>query len=506
MLLIRGLFVVILLSSFSLAGWAKQAESVDIGSRRELFIDDLLIDQMTNARLELHHPVPREVVLVHDQPWEGSGCGYHQIFQDEGRYRLYYRGWQIQVEGKELTRPHIPVACYAESLDGIHWVKPELGLIEFEGSKKNNIVWDGAGYEGHDLTPFIDSNPAATAEEKYKALAWAWQGSKGLRAFRSPDAIRWYFMDDGKAVMTKGAFDTQNIAFWDSLRKEYRAYIRDFHPHASSGERIRDIRTSTSKDFVNWTEPVMVSFPDVPDEPLYTNQVAPYYRAPHIFIGFPVRYSERAWDDHYKNLPRYEHRKGRTQSHVRYGSAITDTLLMSSRDGHSFKRWGESFLRPGPQHPNNWAYGDNYMAWHAVETASAIPGAPKEISLYATESYWTGKSDRLRRYTLRVDGFVSVTAPMQGGELLTRPLIFAGGTLEINFSSSAAGSIRIEVQDSAGRALEGFALDDSFEIFGDQLDRVVEWKSGAQLGPLAGKPVRLRFVMKDADLYSLRFR
>ena len=104
---------------------------------------------------------------------------------------------------------------------------------------------------------------------------------------------------------------------------------------------------------------------------------------------------------------------------------------MSSRDGHSFKRWGESFLRPGPQHPNNWAHGDHYMAWHAVETASAIPGAPKEISLYATESYWTGKSDRLRRYTLRVDGFVSVTAPMQGGELLTRPLIFAGDTLEI---------------------------------------------------------------------------
>ncbi len=146
------------------------------------------------------------------------------------------------------------------------------------------------------------------------------------------------------------------------------------------------------------------------------------------------------------------------------------------------------------------------MAWHTVETASAIPGAPREISLYATESYWTGKSDRLRRYTLRVDGFVSVAAPMKGGELLTRPLIFSGDTLEINFASSAAGSIRIEVQDSAGNALEGFALADSFEIFGDQLDRLVEWKSGAQLGPLAGTPVRLRFVMKDADLYSLRFR
>ena len=144
---------------------------------------------------------------------------------------------------------------------------------------------------------------------------------------------------------------------------------------------IRDIRTFTSKDFIHWTDSVMLRFPRAADDPLYTNQIAPYYRAPHIFIGCPVRYRERAWDDHYKNLPQYEHRERRTQSNVRYGSAITDTLFMPSRDGHSFKRWSESFLRPGPQHPNNWAYGDHYMAWHAVETASSIPGDPNEISL-----------------------------------------------------------------------------------------------------------------------------
>ena len=207
-----------------------------------------------------------------------------------------------------------------------------------------------------------------------------------------------------------------------------------------------------------------------------------------------MRYQERVWDDHYKNLPQYEHRKGRTQGHVRYGSAITDTLFMSSRDGHSFKRWGESFLRPGPQHPNNWAYGDHYMAWHAVETASAIPGAPKEISLYATESYWTGKSDQLRRYTLRVDGFVSVAAPMQGGELLTRPLIFDGDTLEINFASSAAGSIRIEVagfrRARAGRLCPGRFL------------RNLRGSAGPARGMEEWSPIRPRWQESQYDCAS----
>ena len=205
MSLTRSLCVVILLFPIPAIGWAGQPDAVNIASRRELFVDDFLIDSMTHARLELHHPIPREVVLVHDQPWEGSGCGYHHIFQDEGRYRLYYRGWQIQVEGKELIRPHIPLACYAESLDGIHWVKPELGLIEFEGSKKNNIVWDGAGYEGHDLTPFIDANPAATREQKYKALAWAWESSQGPAGLFNPrtpsDGPSWM---TAKRSMTKG--------------------------------------------------------------------------------------------------------------------------------------------------------------------------------------------------------------------------------------------------------------------------------------------------------------
>jgi hypothetical protein len=205
-------------------------------------------------------------------------------------------------------------------------------------------------------------------------------------------------------------------------------------------------------------------------------------------------------------LPELDNRRLRYGASPRYGAATTDTVFMSSRDGLSFRRWGEAFLRPGLRTRDNWSYGDNYAAWHVVQTKSGMADAPDELSLYATESYWTGTSSALRRYTLRMDGFVSINAPLNGGEALTKPLLFAGTQLSLNFATSAAGSIRVEVQNADGAPVPGFTLADAPEIFGDALDRAAPWKDGANLAALAGTPVRLRFVMKDADLYAFRFR
>jgi hypothetical protein len=179
---------------------------------------------------------------------------------------------------------------------------------------------------------------------------------------------------------------------------------------------------------------------------------------------------------------------------------------MISRDGVNFKRWNEAFLPPGIEREGTWNYGHQYIGWHVVETKSSLEGAPNELSLYAVESYWTGDSSALRRYTLRMDGFVSVKAPMSGGELLTRPFTFAGRTLALNFATSAAGGVRVEIQDAAGRPVPGFSLEDCPVIFGDALDRVVTWQGGNDVSRLAGQPVRLRFVLQDADLYALQFQ
>jgi hypothetical protein len=201
-----------------------------------------------------------------------------------------------------------------------------------------------------------------------------------------------------------------------------------------------------------------------------------------------------------------EHRLWRAKGSERYGRALTEGLLMASRDGVHFKRWNEGFLRPGIERKGTWNYGHQFIGWHAIETKGTLEGAPNELSLYAVESYWTDKFDLLRRYTLRLDGFVSAQAPMSGGELVTRPITFTGKTLRLNFATSAAGSLQVELQDEHGKPLPGFSLDDCEELFGDTLDRRVHWKTKPDLSPLIGRPVRVRFVLRDADLYSFQFR
>ena len=115
-------------------------------------------------------------------------------------------------------------------------------------------------------------------------------------------------------------------------------------------------------------------------------------------------------------------------------------------------------------------------------------------------------STYIERLTLRIDGFVSVHAPYRGGEMVTKPLRFSGRTLVVNYATSAAGSLRVELQDEDGEPLPGFGLGDCQEVIGDEIERVVSWKGGEDLSALRGKTVRVRFVMKDADLYSIRFR
>ncbi len=484
---------------------AAEDDALPIGSRRELFVDDYLVDRLSDgARLQLHHPTPRDIVLVHDAPWEGTGSGYHSVFQDGDRYRMYYKAWHLDPQqGKLDTSRHPLFCCYAESDDGIHWHKPKLGLHEIDGSDQNNVVMISGKQgplvvdAGHPAV-FKDDNPDASSDAQYKAIFRS-SDPGGLLPFKSPDGIHWSPMTSEPILGGLGAFDSQNLAFWDPTLGKYRGYWRIFT------DGVRAIRTATSDDLVQWDEPHDVTYVDSPVEHLYTNQVKPYYRAPHILIGFPTRYVDRGWAASTKELPEREHRELRSSSTKRYGTAMTEGLLMAGRDGVEFKRWNEAFLRPGIQRPGTWNYGQQYIAWHVVETAADLEGAPPELSLYATESYWTGKGSALRRYTLRLDGFVSVTAPLSGGELLTRPLTFTGEQLHLNFATSAAGGIGVEIQDPDGSPLEGFALEDCHEVFGDSIDRVVTWKKGGDLNSLAGRPIRLRFVLKDADLYAIQF-
>ena len=450
--------------------------AVDIGSRRELFIDDFLVDRMTgSAERRLHHPIPREVALQFGdkgKPWDGICCGYNSIVQDGGLIRMYYKGTMPGGSGADEAEDQ--VCCIAESTDGIHFTRPELGLHEFNGSKRNNIVWHGTS--GHNFTPFIDSNPDAPEDQRFKAIAY-YPGAGGLGAFGSPDGIHWRLLVDRRVITVKVGygFDSQNLAFWDPLRNLYVCYSRN------NNGGLRRIATCTSKDFINWTESVLVQYTDERQEHMYINTILPYFRAPHVYIGMPARF-----------IPC----RTKVLEHPEVG--VSDAILISSRDGLLFERWEEGFLRPVPE-LEVWTDRNNYPAWGMLQTS------PEEIGLYWTE-HTRHPGNRLRRGTIRTDGFVSVHAGGRDvGEMLTRPLIFTGGQLEVNYATSAAGTVLFELCDERGKPFKGFSLTDSEVLFGNEIEHRVQWHGAGNLAALAGKPVRLRVRLHDADLYSFRF-
>ncbi len=511
-------------------------EPLAIGSRLEPLVDDYLFEKLGDGvELRLHPPTKREVVMQTDASWEGNACLYRTVLQDVGHVRMYYGAWQYDMGGGQMTYPHPYFLCYAESADGRHWNKKPLGLVQFAGDGRNNIVLSPESFAGIDLSAgdtaiFKDTNPSCQEEARYKALVPG-RSPRALYALRSSDGIQFSLMRPNvesraavgrdnvesratvgrdnvaitpEPVITQGYFDSQNLAFWDGLRGEYRAYFRDFRGGAPHG--VRGIKTATSSDFLDWTQPKWLDYGDSPEQQLYTNQIRPYARAPHIFFGFPMRYVDRGWVGQTDYLPGLAERRGRSAAHPRYGSVVTDGVFMTSRDGETFKRWEEAYIRPGPGAVDSWVYGDNCIAWGLIETEGDAAGAPAELSLYVTEGYWSGRSMNVRRYSTRIDGFVSLQAPLAGGVCLTRPLVFCGRRLFLNYATSAAGSLRVEIQDHEGRPIPGFSLEESEQIFGDSLNQVAHWAGGSDLGSLSGRPIRIRFVLKDADLYSIQFR
>jgi len=471
---------------------------IDIGSRLQLFLDTRLVDRLDTATLRLHRPERREVVFRFDAPWEGGESGYVTVLRDGDQVRLYYRG------GGETTQE---VTCVAFSDDAVHFTRPKLGLFEYNGSKDNNIIWKGrekAYWESHNFTPFLDINPAAAAAGRYKAVALGrYPDDKGERrkmlvAFVSPDGIHWRRLQEDP-IIREGAFDSQNLAFWDAVRREYVCYSR-IGVHG-----VRSVQRNVSPDFVHWSAGEPLDFGPGPLEQFYTNAIQPYPRNPALFVGFPMRF-----------VPE---RKTIGANH-RPVDGLSDAVVVSSHDGLHFDRtFREAFIRPGLD-PANWghAHGNNTPAWGLLRTGDA------EMSVYWTEHYGgdtpVGYANvpQLRRGALRTDGFASLHAPWGGGEVVTRPIRFEGRRLVINTATSAVGSVRIELQDEVGRPLPGFTLDDCEPIYGDEIARTVAWAGGRgekrveggngltrDVSAFANRPIRLRIRLRDADLYSLAF-
>jgi len=450
-------------------------EPVDVGGTLQLFLDDYLIESITNLELKLHSPVPAEVVLRKDRPWEDTTLYDPVVIKDGPRYRMWYRA--------NFNAPPFYTG-YAESRDGIHWSKPSLGLIAFKGSRENNLVWSSGTdtRKGCVLSIFKDTNPNASEDERYKAIAVG-PKCKTLLALVSPEGFRWRLLRADPILRDpkeKSPFDSHNITFWDAARGRYVVYLRGWPQGWPKG--IRSVCRSTSTDFRTWSAPEFLHLGNSTPEHLYKNAATPYYRRPDVLLMFPKRFLEKRKAD-----PNWSH------------TGLSDIVFMSSRDGlHWDRRFMEAFIRPGPD-PLNWHES-------ALEVGQGLVPTPDgRMSLYYIQNYRTD-SVRICRGTLRVDGLVSVHAHYAGGEFLTRPIVFQGERLVINYATSAAGSLRVEIQDVRGKVLPGFAMSDCREIYGDHLDRVVTWRGASCIARLSGEVVRLRIEMKDADLYCLQFQ
>jgi hypothetical protein len=459
------------------SGAALAGEVLDIGTRWELFVDRFLVAEMDGAALRLHEPVRREVALVTDAPWEGPTCAYATAIQDGvlgggGRVLLFYRG---SAGGRDHDAGQ--VTCVAESRDGIHFSRPIVGLIEASGTTNNNVVWRGV--ESHNFAPMLDTNPATTAAARFKALGGVkqpgrnWQQGEtpgGLYAFVSADGLRWTKARP-EPVITRGAFDSQNLAFFDTVRGRYAAFSRIFR------DGVRAVQSHHSADFLSWSDGVPHRYAaGVPAEHFYTTATVPCPTAPHLFLAFPKRF-----------VPD----RKKIATHAERG--VSDAVFMTSRDGvHWDRSFLEAWLRPGPD-PLNWTDRNTMPATGIVETG------PAEWSLYVSEHY-RHPDHRFRRVTVRRQGFASMHASAAGGSFTTPPLLVTGRAIVVNYATSAAGSLRIEALDTGAIEAGTEVVADSGEIFGDELEaRVLD------VSALAGRPVRLRVTLRDADLYALRF-
>ena len=467
---------------------------VKIDTQRQLFVDDYLIADSSNLTRRLHQPERHSanpVLRLREKPWE-QGFG-HSVFvmRDEksGKFRMWYnlRHFVQDENGLRYRGP----TCYAESADGIRWIKPELGVFKYGDDKNNNITLpqgtiDGLFYEPDEP----DEN------RRYKALVWHDPGDQkeyapreGFYLYWSPDGIHWQG-DNQRCVMPNGqgtnfpdeplsgVGDTTNFR-WDTKLKKYVANLKILFRSPT----LRTVGHCESDDLIHWTRPRMTIHRDGLDEPdtqMYEHVTFPYES---MWIGFP-----------------------RAMHTERTGWKQVEVELSCSRDGRHWTRAcrGQRFLPLGPED-----------GWDSDYLIPGRPGAPFLIDGQLRFYYWgTRRTDKrddskdvrwsmhIGLATLRRDGFVSLDAGDEPGKVVTRPLTFAAKALLVNAEVADGGYLKAELQTAAGEPVEPYTLGQCKPVTGDVTAAPVAWQDKQAIEHPPDTSLRLVFELKNAKLYS----
>jgi hypothetical protein len=463
------------------------AGPIALGDRKHLFIDGLLLDKQEGVTFQVNPPKVREVTEFRNRfPWEPSprfGSTIPDICSiwDEGDKiaMLYTNG------GMWGGKPH--AVCYAESTDGIQWTKPELGLYPWDGSTLNNIV-SRIACQG---TVIKDPRPGVGDAERYKFVAWCM--NRGFYVFTSADAKRW---QRNETLALPFDPDGSTEVFWDEQTGLYRGFFRALGAGHPENRDYRSVVRATTPDLLRpWPfqpspAPVWHVFaspkPSGGEFPIiecggevYRMKGVKYPWAPDVYLAFPWRY--------------------KLDKNIRPGS-----FIMVSRDGEKWTRYESPYYLE-----SGWALDGRTVLEALMEQGMVRRGdriwqfgtvrfTEHAGALYGGVEHEGGVHDRLLRLTQRLDGFVALEADSSGGSAITKPLTFKGTRLMLNVA--ARGSLRVSILDDSGKEIPGF---ERAEVNGDWISQEVRWS--ADLASLEGKPVRLKFDLRDAKLFSFQF-
>jgi len=480
-----------------------QPNVIDVGSKKQIFLDGLFLDSQDHVRLTMHKPYRDGQILIKpDRPWEMDPEGneerislYSCVRKEDGRVRIWYGSC------RGVGMSEIRVA-YAESEDGIHFLKPKLGLHEVDGSKENNIVLPGPRIAG--AAVWVD--PKAPPEHRYKTQTKVYPPGQRekLEMHSSPDGIHWKLFAEPKV----GHIDTQNIILWEPSVGRYLFFTRFWEKNLDLNKRYRTVRRLESDDLVTWENEKPIMVPDDRDWSIHPRSGVSG-RPPVDFYGGAVFKYEEADQAYLMFTQSYWHWMDWGEAGL--GPATIDVQLAVSRDPEHFERIGgrSAFIGLGPEGrfdsrfiwamPNPIRMGDElwiyYVASNRDHSKSKIldPAAEKDMS-------------GIGRAVLRLDGFVSVDADYRPGRFTTPPLRFQGNHLELNIDAAGGGSVRVELLDENREPIKGFGKDEAIPIARNSVRMPVVWKGNPDLSALAGRTVRMRFHMTNASLYAFQFK
>lgn len=456
---------------------------------RHLFLDPAFVQQADNVALRVNPPERRETVIRADRPWEQLMISlYLTVVDDAGKLRMWY------ICRDKANRANV---AYAESDDGIRWTKPDLGIVEYEGSKANNLV----GLTSLEGVVFRDPN--APAQERYAYITHLW--TQGLVRFHSPDGLRW--RHDTTPLLRLGA-DTQNVTFWDNRLQKYVLYLRGWDRGADKKLYRKVVRAEipgltapldtgpSEKSLYLWGKdkvPVIGDeFPtvfaadeqDPPNCDVYNFSALPYPPDDRWYVAFPSIFQrERRTSDGPLEVQFAGSRDGVTWH--RYDRAPYAPLGLANSDFANMTFMGTGMAVRGDE---IWQFGTGFRTKHG----------DVEARKQKTDGV-------IIRYVQRLDGFVSLDFDSAGGRCVTAPVKVEGPRLLLNIDTGALGVMRVGILDADGRPIENFGADGCDEVRTNSTRAEVAWNGDGDLSSLSGQRVRLTFLGSRAKLYGLRF-